>query len=322
MTLEAWVRVDVIPNDGPAVGGFATPDAGQFLLAGSPNAGDKFVISTPSTDNASGPPTNVTGVWKHLAGTYDGATLRVYVNGVLVGSKAKTGNVSDVTELRICRFPRNVNSYLNGAIDEVRVWNVVRSASQILNNYQHQLHGDEPGLIGYYRFDEGSGQLVVDSSNAGNDGYLGSSTTAGTDDPTRVMSSAPLMAPGPCVRDTHTACLLDDRFEVKVEMWNLAMPPTLFPGHIQTYQGASSETEQTASFYSFQEGNVEVFVKMVAACAHPSLPGFWLFAAGATNTETEILVRDTDTGTTRRIHNPRAHVFDTVANTSAFLDCP
>jgi hypothetical protein len=126
----------------------------------------------------------------------------------------------------------------------------------------------------------------------------------------------------PCVRDAMTACLLDDRFEVKVSMWNFATPPVLFPGQIQTYLGASSETDQSVSYYSFQEGNVEVFVKMVNACSNPSFESFWLFAAGATNAETEILVRDTTTGSTRRIHNPRAHLFETVANTQAFQACP
>ena len=86
---------------------------------------------------------------------------------------------------------------------------------------------------------------------------------------------------GPCDRDAQTACLLDGRFEVKVRMKNFAAPPVPYPGAIQTYMGASSETNQSASFYSFNEGNVEVFLKMVDACAAPN-HAFWLFAAGAT----------------------------------------
>ena len=126
---------------------------------------------------------------------------------------------------------------------------------------------------------------------------------------------------GSCVRDAQTACLLGGRFEVKVRMWDFSSPPVLFPGIIQSYQGASSETDQTASYYSFQEGNVEVFVKMVNACAAPAFHSFWLFAAGATNAETEILVRDTMAEETYRIHNPANVLFEPLADTSAFETC-
>ena len=125
----------------------------------------------------------------------------------------------------------------------------------------------------------------------------------------------------PCVRNGTTACLLGDRFEVKVRMWDLASPPTEFTGRVQTYQGASSETEQSVSFYSFQNGNVEIFVKMVDACANPSFDAFWLFAAGATTAETEVLVRDSVTGLEQRLFNPRNQLFRTVANTRAFSTC-
>jgi hypothetical protein len=125
----------------------------------------------------------------------------------------------------------------------------------------------------------------------------------------------------PCVRTAQTACLLDDRFEVKVTMKNFQSPPVTFPGIIQLYQGASSETEQSVSFYSFNNGNVEVFVKMVDACASPGFNSFWLFAAGATNAETTITVRDTHTGITRTIFNPSGLLFQPVANTQAFQTC-
>ncbi|HEX2465182.1 MAG TPA: LamG domain-containing protein [Thermoanaerobaculia bacterium] len=320
MTLEAWVRADGSPQTGPIVGGFQGPQFASYVLAANPSAGTFLSISTPGTNSAYGP-AFAPGVWMHLAGTYDGSTIRVYVNGVQVGSAAHSGNVSSVIQLRICRFPHDITDYLNGVVDEVRVWNVVRSAGQILNSYQHSLAGNEPGLVGYYRFDEGSGQVVVDSSNAGNDGFLGASASAGTDDPTRVMSGAGLLAPGPCVRDAHTACLLDDRFEVRVTMKNFAVPPAMFPGIIQLYQAVSSETDQSVSFYSFQEGNVEVFVKMVDACASPSFVSFWLFAAGATNAETSITVRDTLADEVTTIHNASGSLFQTVADTSAFKTC-
>jgi hypothetical protein len=75
------------------------------------------------------------------------------------------------------------------------------------------------------------------------------------------------------------------------------------------------------SFYSFNNGNVEVFVKMVNACT-TATPAFWLFAAGATNAETTITVRDTVSGQLQEIHNPPGFLFETVAHTGAFFTCP
>jgi hypothetical protein len=152
--------------------------------------------------------------------------------------------------------------------------------------------------------------------------FLGVFVTAGSgglDGPTALLFR-PSVGTGPCVRNAQTACLLDDRFEVKVRMKNFANPPTNFTGFIQTYQGASSETEQSVSFYSFQDGNVEVFVKMVNACSVAS-HAVWLFAAGATTADTQIVVRDTVSGAIYTIHNFSGDLFRTVANTQAFKTC-
>ena len=130
----------------------------------------------------------------------------------------------------------------------------------------------------------------------------------------------------PCLRDNLTACLLgnDGRFEVTVQMRDFANPPNgpgnPFPGMVQTYNGESSETKQSVSFYSFEFGNVEIFVKMVDACSS-GFNSFWVFAAGATTAETVILIRDTWTGQVYRIDNPRGQDFFFAPDTQAFKTC-
>ena len=89
---------------------------------------------------------------------------------------------------------------------------------------------------------------------------------------------------------------------------------------IQFYNGASSETSQAVNFYSFEFGNVEIFVKMVDACSS-GFNSFWVFAAGATNAETVILIRDTWTGQVYRIDNPRGQDFFFPPDTQAFKTC-
>jgi hypothetical protein len=70
-------------------------------------------------------------VWTHVAGTYDGTTLRLYINGVQVASVNRTGPIATSTgPLRI-----GGNSlwgeFFQGRIDEVRVYNRALTPAEI-----------------------------------------------------------------------------------------------------------------------------------------------------------------------------------------------
>ena len=69
--------------------------------------------------------------WSHLAATYGGGTLRLYVNGVQVATRAQTGNVA--TSAAPLRFGGNNvwGEWFAGRIDEVRVYDRALTAAQI-----------------------------------------------------------------------------------------------------------------------------------------------------------------------------------------------
>ncbi|MGB2717015.1 MAG: LamG-like jellyroll fold domain-containing protein [Vicinamibacterales bacterium] len=69
-------------------------------------------------------------VWKHVAMTYDGSVLRMYIDGSLVGQAAGS-HVSGTTPLLFGRWSSNVE-FWNGLIDEVRIYDRVLSGSEIL----------------------------------------------------------------------------------------------------------------------------------------------------------------------------------------------
>ena len=71
------------------------------------------------------------GVWTHLAATYDGVTMRFYVNGVQVGSRAQTGSM--LVSTRALRIGGNSvwGEYLNGLVDDVRIYNRALSPAEI-----------------------------------------------------------------------------------------------------------------------------------------------------------------------------------------------
>jgi hypothetical protein len=67
------------------------------------------------------------------------------------------------------QFGRESNGFqvYNGGLDEFRLWNVARTQPAIQATMSSQLAGSEPGLVGYWRFNEGAGTSVADSSPGG-----------------------------------------------------------------------------------------------------------------------------------------------------------
>jgi len=93
----------------------------------------------------------IVGSWTHVAGTYDGSKIRLYINGNLVAQEDYTSDIgSGETGLYIGGL---TSQYFNGLIDDVRLWNVVRSQSQIQASMNQTLTGSETGLVGYWPMD-------------------------------------------------------------------------------------------------------------------------------------------------------------------------
>lgn len=108
--------------------------------------------------------------WNHIAVTFDGTIYKVYANGILVNS---TNFASGKTPYG---YGQNnigrIDNYFVGKIDEVRIWNVVRTESQIKDNIMCNLSGNESGLVGYYRMDYNDGSTLYDITSNGKNGSL------------------------------------------------------------------------------------------------------------------------------------------------------
>ncbi|MCO6437522.1 MAG: PD40 domain-containing protein [Phycisphaerae bacterium] len=133
--------------------------------------------------------------WTHVAGVYDPAEgiIRLHVNGlerdwqpisVLMESNASAPVIFGSMGGGQAGF--------DGRIDEVRLWRTTLSYCDIRGYMERALHGDEPGLAGYWRAEERSGQVVADSSPYGNDGVRGLSGATETSDPKSAASGADL----------------------------------------------------------------------------------------------------------------------------------
>ena len=131
-------------------------------------------------------PAQALGQWNHLAATYDGYYMRVYLNGNIAGSLEVYGTVDNNTNNFTIGNQEGRGEFFKGSIDELRIWSRALSQCEIINNMQIcELNGDndgiaqQTGLAAYYRFNQGligvnnaSFNILADSSGHGNNGTL------------------------------------------------------------------------------------------------------------------------------------------------------
>lgn len=172
-SVAAWVKLDqtgatytVLSQDGRNICGFCLQyqkesDRWVFVLPrddGSPPGGFDFVVSSAAP---------VPGTWTHLAGVYDAAAakVRLYVDGVLAGEQARAASWQATGPLQFGRERLNgaLGHYLDGTIDEARVYNRAISADEVRG-----LVSGSDVTAGTWKLD-GNAQ---DSSGAGRHGQL------------------------------------------------------------------------------------------------------------------------------------------------------
>jgi len=117
-------------------------------------------------------PLPTTGTWHHIAGTYDGSTIRLYVDGVEKASGSVSGPIqTSSTPLYIGNKPFSSYSgdYFKGIIDEVRIYNRALLHQEINDTMNNELPATS-GLVLYLSFDVLEGSTCPDLSGYGNDG--------------------------------------------------------------------------------------------------------------------------------------------------------
>jgi hypothetical protein len=178
LTIETWV----FPRSGNydrIISNYSAPTpAGQVLIdTYDPNNNGRglrfYIVGTGNYGHIANASNVLTlNAWNHVAATFDNGVLKLYVNGIL-----KTTTTAPFTTI-----PANSNpfilgedfvtgtaEYLNGKLDDIRIWNTARTAAEIAGNMNNCLEGTENGLYAYFKISEGSGTAITDLAN----GYTG-----------------------------------------------------------------------------------------------------------------------------------------------------
>ncbi len=183
ITLEAWIYAtawrtnayegNVICKE------YNTSNYGYMLRVG---AGGKlnFALGDGSWHEITTAALMNTNTWYHIAGTFDGSMMRVYLNGTCVDSLAWTGSVSKTPNNNLWIGGHvTYGRWYQGQIDEVKIWSVCKTPAAIAAGRFDELCSQISGLRAYYKFNQGKAsqsnptiKKLTDYSGYNNNGTL------------------------------------------------------------------------------------------------------------------------------------------------------
>jgi len=168
ITLEAWAKIAPDQNAAyPRILENYGSDAGFSLNLwretrelyfefrdATDNSWDTIMAPKPINDN----------LWHHIACTYDGTDMKIFLDGELISTKDNPGAVINKQIVKTGIGNQNGVAPLNGTLDEIRIWNVARTAAE-LKEYAHKtLRGSESGLFSYFNLDKAEGNTFKDEA--------------------------------------------------------------------------------------------------------------------------------------------------------------
>ncbi len=156
ITVEAWVKPSINTGLGCIVGNYNTSNADmQFLLRRDFNKFAFYVDNGGGFTSVTSVATASTGVWQHVAGSWNGSVLSIYVNGVLSNTATLAGaNLRNNTN-PIWIGANQIGENFTGSIDEVRIWNKTLCQPEIQNNMNGEIATIAPNLLANYHFNQG-----------------------------------------------------------------------------------------------------------------------------------------------------------------------
>ena len=156
-TVEAWVYPTQLNRDQAIISTLSTSyNTGMELHLASDDKPLVTIRNAGGWLDVKGTSAIAPNTWAHLAATYNGSTVKLYVNGVEAATAAAVSYTPGSRILDIGRRPDGEETRFAGRIDEVRIWNTARTQTQIANAKDNPLAGTETNLLAYYNFNQGT----------------------------------------------------------------------------------------------------------------------------------------------------------------------
>jgi hypothetical protein len=183
LTFEAWVKLDSeqLPQDYTAVVDGRLEDMSNSKSLSFKTVGGELKFFSEWEGSWTYEPEAGVNVvtpdeWQHLAVSVDGTegTATFYLNGeegAIITSDVYPNLGAEVTwhSLRIGNANHSLTATVIGLIDEVRIWTVARTASEIADNMNKEIDPETTGLLAYYRCNEEPGNTILRDELGEND---------------------------------------------------------------------------------------------------------------------------------------------------------
>ena len=103
--------------------------------------------------------------WHQVTGVYNGSEMALYVDGTLAAGPTTITSLALAAGSAELRFGRNVGnaSPFQGRLDDARIWDVALTAEDIAANWDREIIGNEPGLVGYWPMDKPKATYIMSS---------------------------------------------------------------------------------------------------------------------------------------------------------------
>jgi hypothetical protein len=172
LTVSMWMYANGIVPVSQSVFGQDHSGAAVFTFPTTSDGWAHIVFSILSTGKTLSVPYSGIKTWHNVVATYNGVTMSIYVDGVLSGSMAATGNIAWVMQNLTLGSVLNTQ-YFAGRISNVQIYNASLSANQINSQFIRGI-GAPPqvlqNLVGWWPLNAD----VVDYSGNGNNGVTNS----------------------------------------------------------------------------------------------------------------------------------------------------
>lgn len=210
--------------------------------------------------------------WTHIAASYDlsGTTAAIYINGVSVPllktvSGTCTALVQGTTALVVGAEKSAGTSPFDGKIADVRVWSSIRTATQIRDNMNQQLVGNESNLVAYFKL---NGALTDSTSNANDLTGSGGAVATNTDNPMNSTEYAIITKVTASTITVFTGVGYNiPNLTLSTPYYSTVKTPFGFPSdnlkwEVKTLIRASFSTTSNATYGSFQSGGIQLSVPL------------------------------------------------------------